>query len=158
MRGIRIRRSVAADVPYIRESSIQTAWESLPPWEREGMSFGDFQETMGKSFETFFARPSTTVFVAEGPQGQVLGYVWLGETADAFTGEKLAWVYDVTVEASQRGQGLGQRLMRRAESFARRRGYRHLGLMVAWHNLAAQGLYGKLGFRAIDLIMRKELR
>jgi ribosomal protein S18 acetylase RimI-like enzyme len=56
----------------------------------------------------------------------------------------------IAVEPSERGKGIGQRLMRAAEQHARAEGLTRLTLSTAQSNLAALDLFLRLGFRITD--------
>lgn len=56
------------------------------------------------------------------------------------------WVFDVVVDPTLRGRGLGRRLMVGLEAEAVRRGAKSLHLQVLTANLAANALYESLGY------------
>ena len=58
----------------------------------------------------------------------------------------LAFAYSVAVEATERRNGLGTKMMVAAESWATRRGARSMVLQVLGTNAPARGLYEHLGF------------
>src|SRR5690349_15655864 len=58
------------------------------------------------------ASPGTTLLVARNEAGQIVGTTTLA-TFDTPTGRR-AWIEDVVVDASARGQGVGERLVREA--------------------------------------------
>lgn len=57
-----------------------------------------------------------------------------------------ARLYSIAISKAARGQGLGSKLLRKAESLARENGSSSIRLEVAAGNLAAIGLYQKLGY------------
>jgi ribosomal protein S18 acetylase RimI-like enzyme len=57
-----------------------------------------------------------------------------------------ARLYSIAISKSARGQGLGSKLLRKAESFARAKGSTSMRLEVATNNTAAISLYQKLGY------------
>ena len=57
-----------------------------------------------------------------------------------------ARLYSIAISKAARGQGLGSKLLRKAESLARKNGSRSIRLEVAAGNSAAIGLYQKLGY------------
>jgi ribosomal protein S18 acetylase RimI-like enzyme len=86
--------------------------------------------------------------------GSPVGYLWIGPS----TGERRAWwVYDIEVDESLRGQGLGRQAMLLAEEEARWRGATSLGLNVFGHNGPARRLYERLGYETTSLQMKKDL-
>jgi ribosomal protein S18 acetylase RimI-like enzyme len=76
--------------------------------------------------------------------GNAGGCLWLGprspERRDAW------WVWDIEVDASHRGRGVGRSAMQLAEDEARSRGATSLGLHVFGDNGTARRLYESLGY------------
>jgi ribosomal protein S18 acetylase RimI-like enzyme len=72
-------------------------------------------------------------------------------------GSKVAWIYLVYVEPSQRRKGLAKELMARSEALARERGARSIGLSVAAWEKAALDLYESLGMEPEKIHLRKWL-
>jgi len=92
----------------------------------------------------------------------LIGYmaVLLAETSDQASDEvayTYAYVQDLAVTASHRGQGLGSRLLAVAEDLARTAGVRWIRLSVLAQNSNAIGVYDKAGFRPLFSIMEKPL-
>jgi RimJ/RimL family protein N-acetyltransferase len=87
--------------------------------------------------------PDAAVFVAED-NGDVVGRLSLSRDAHPASGH----VADLGLMVSRghRRQGIGLALMHAAEEWARRAGVRKLELHVFHHNVAAIGLYEKLGY------------
>jgi ribosomal protein S18 acetylase RimI-like enzyme len=86
--------------------------------------------------------------------GARAGYLWIGPSA---ADGRAWWVYDIEVDESLRGQGLGRQAMQLAEQEARQRGATSLGLNVFGHNESARRLYEKLGYETTSIQMRKLL-
>ncbi len=91
------------------------------------------------------------VDVAEG--GRV-GVLWVGPSRQEPT---QAWVFDVELDESARGRGLGRAAMLAAEDLARADGYASVGLNVFGPNRRARALYDSLGYRTVRTQMSKEL-
>ena len=87
--------------------------------------------------------------------GEAAGSLWLGRASDERPGEW--WVWDVLIEPSHRGRGIGRAAMLLAEAEARSNGAAHLGLSVFGHNTIARHLYESLGYRAVSIRMSKDL-
>ena len=68
-----------------------------------------------------------------------------------------AYVKDLAVAESHRGQGLGAALMAQAETMARDAGARWLRVSVMTDNEAAGALYRKSGFKSILTTLEKPL-
>jgi GNAT superfamily N-acetyltransferase len=94
------------------------------------------------------------VFVVDD-DGEAVGRLWVAER-DA-DGERVLFVYEVAVDESARGRGLGRLAMQFAEEEARRRGLARVALNVFGGNDVARGLYHSLGYREVAVWMAKEL-
>jgi ribosomal-protein-alanine N-acetyltransferase len=77
--------------------------------------------------------------------GRIVGYAGLAVT------DEEAYIQTVGVCPSERGRGLGARLMIALLREARRRGARSCGLEVRTENQAARALYARLGFADIGV-------
>ena len=97
-------------------------------------------------------------------------HLWTAETAD--TGERVgigwvelrrrrpgvsAWIYDIEVDASRRGAGLGRALMEALHDAARDLGATSVALNVFGQNTAAIRLYESLGYGVTAQQMTREL-
>ena len=111
-----------------------------------------------RAFEDYFAggAPPQGHHVYDVIDGaEPVGSLWLGPqpggSADAW------WVWDITIDAGQRGRGLGRLAMTLAEDEVRRHGGTTLGLSVFGFNAAARGLYASLGYQTRSIQMFKTL-
>jgi ribosomal protein S18 acetylase RimI-like enzyme len=82
---------------------------------------------------------SSTILIAEGEGGALLGSVMVGD--DGHRG----WVYYLAVAPDRQRGGLGRALMAAAEAWLRARGVPKVQLMVREGNAAALGFYEALG-------------
>lgn len=96
-------------------------------------------------------------FVAYLSDGTPAGFIWVARTHNDFTGQLEAVLLNQYVDEPYRGQGLGQRLMDTAETWARQQGLQHISLSVGVHNHLGQKLYESLGYRVDTLRMTKTL-
>ncbi len=91
--------------------------------------------------------PNSVLLIARS-EGRIVGSLTL-----AFyripTGLK-AWIEDVVVDSSARGQGVGEALNRAAIDEARHRGAKHVSLTSRSVREAANRLYRKLGFEPYE--------
>lgn len=83
--------------------------------------------------------------------------LWLGNSVDQVSGERHAHVFLLYVMPSCRRQGIGGALMHHAETWARNRGDRQIGLQVFTSNQAALELYRHRGYQPLSLWMLKDL-
>lgn len=100
------------------------------------------------------------IFVAES-EGDVVGFICvickmpagnLYELAQEF-----AYISDLVVRESQRGQGIGSQLMKRAEEYAIAHGATRLRIGVLAANEGAHALYRRLGFGEYGILLEKML-
>lgn len=83
--------------------------------------------------------------------GRKVGTVFLGLRG----GE--AWLYDITIEAGERGRGYGRAAMLALEDELRALGHESVALNVWGGNEVARGLYRSLGYAEQSVHMRKRL-
>jgi ribosomal protein S18 acetylase RimI-like enzyme len=87
--------------------------------------------------------------------GQVVGSLWLGpQSSDT---PRSLWVWDITIDESHRGRGIGTAAMLLAEEEARLDGATHLGLHVFAQNTVARHLYERLGYNTVSVRMSKAI-
>jgi DNA-binding MarR family transcriptional regulator/GNAT superfamily N-acetyltransferase len=90
-------------------------------------------------------KPGREICLIAERDGAILGSAMVAEG-----GEQVAKLRVVYVEASERGTGLGRRLVEAAMQFAREAGYTHMKLWTNDVLLPARRLYEKLGFVASE--------
>lgn len=144
--------------------------EELPAWlenqraeyRAHRIAAGDDEEAATRraheSQATYFAggRPAAGHEVFSVHQnGERVGVLWVGPHPDGLDG--VAWVWDIEIDAAQRGKGFGRATMRAAEEWARDAGYESLALNVFGFNTVARSLYESMGFETTSLQMRKAL-
>jgi ribosomal protein S18 acetylase RimI-like enzyme len=124
-----------------------------------GYPLEEARERSRKSMAELFpsGRPAegSAVWRAIDNAGEQVGVLWLAQRHES--GSTFAWIYDVEVVQSRRGQGHGRRLMEHAERLAREWGASTLRLNVFGDNEVARNLYRRQGFREQNVIMSKEL-
>jgi ribosomal protein S18 acetylase RimI-like enzyme len=86
--------------------------------------------------------------------GVRVGELWIGPYGD---NPYRWWVWDVAIEETRRGQGLGRKTMILAEKLASANGATSIGLNVFARNAVARGLYRSLGYEETSVQMRKSL-
>lgn len=94
------------------------------------------------------SHPSMSTLVAE-QRGEAVGFV----IVEREEGDRCS-VAAIAVRPAERGQGIGERLMRAAERNARARGAKLLTLTTAQANVAALSLFLRLGFRIVSRYSR----
>ncbi|WP_298209797.1 GNAT family N-acetyltransferase [Ferrimicrobium sp.] len=96
----------------------------------------------------FLAAPSTHLFVAANRQGKIGGMLTL-VVFPILTGRR-AWVEDVVVDVSSRGEGLGRLLTEGALRVAQELGVATVDLTSRPSRVAAHRLYESAGFGVRD--------
>lgn len=104
-------------------------------------SFAVEPEAFRVSFAAVLGDPGACLLVAE-KDGAVIGYVLGFVHATFYANGRVAWVEEITVDASQRRRGTGRRLMEAFEAWAWARDAR----LVALATRRAAPFYGALGY------------
>jgi ribosomal protein S18 acetylase RimI-like enzyme len=120
--------TMAADPSLTREAALVNAREVHERILPQGV------DTPGHDF----------LVALDAATGRRIGITWL------FHQERAAFVYDVEVDAAERGKGYGRALMDAAAERLRGLGMEVLGLNVFGHNHVAHALYDALGYRVVD--------
>ncbi|MHC2186701.1 ribosomal protein S18 acetylase RimI-like enzyme [Rathayibacter agropyri] len=88
-------------------------------------------------------------------EGRTVGSLWLGPHPNDLEG--VWYVWDVQINAAERGRGFGRAAMLLAESHVLSRGGSALALNVFGFNTPARALYESLGYETTAVQMRKAL-
>jgi ribosomal protein S18 acetylase RimI-like enzyme len=99
-----------------------------------------------EQLEDIVASPAATVLLARDDAGQIIGSLTL-VTFRTPTGGR-AWIEDVVVDESARGQGAGEALVAEAIRLASESGVRTVDLTSRPSRESANRLYEKIGFQA----------
>ncbi len=86
---------------------------------------------------------------------RTIGIVWFAERP--YGVGRVAYLYDIEVDAALRGQGHGEALMQAMEHEVRSAGLKAVRLQVFGNNSVARSLYRKLGYVETNVVMAKEL-
>ncbi|MEU0532036.1 GNAT family N-acetyltransferase [Amycolatopsis tolypomycina] len=86
---------------------------------------------------------------------QEIGMIWFAERAHG--AGRIAYLYDIRVDADLRGRGHGEALMRAMEHEVRAAGLEAVRLQVFGNNAVARSLYRKLGYAETNVVMIKDL-
>ena len=96
------------------------------------------------------ATPDVWIWAVE-EDGRRVGTVFLGRRGDDL------WLYDITIDAVERGKGYGRGAMLALEEEVRSLGHESVTLNVWGGNAVARGLYRSLGYVEESVHMRKRL-
>ena len=91
-------------------------------------------------------RAESVVLLAEGTDGQGLGFCQLYPSFCSVEAQPIFSLYDLFVQPVARRTGLGRALLRAAEALALERGVARLDLTTARSNVRAQALYESEGW------------
>ena len=122
------------------------------PAEARTLAQADYDALLPQGIST----PGQFLFCVRMPgEASPIGMVWF-ELRDR-KGRKSAYIYDIQVEAAQRGKGYGAQVLGETERLAAEMGAERIGLNVMGWNHAARRLYEKSGFTITGIGMTKAL-
>ena len=101
--------------------------------------------------EAFAAGQDRVMFVAEDPDGRLLGCA--GVVIEPEAGP---FVISMWLDPARRGEGLGWRLLEAVAGWAEAQGFGRLRLMVVRGNRAARDLYLRFGFTTTGVTERNQ--
>jgi uroporphyrinogen decarboxylase len=127
--------------------------------ERNGGFAPDFARAKAETdhdrlYPQGLATPGLSVFVVEANDVPV-GHVVTGERE--LDGRRVAYLYDIQVDPSRRGEGIGRRALELVETAVREQGFDRVELNVFGGNAAARSLYATSGYAERAVAMAKEL-
>lgn len=97
-----------------------------------------------------------SLFVIESSEsGARVGSLWVAIQERG--GKESLWIYDVQIDDPFRQQGYGSAAFIALEEMAKQMGMMEISLHVFGGNVAARGMYTKLGYNEVDVVMSKEL-
>jgi len=128
----------------------------LPKWRRRNIVLEGIRRDLSRHLEE--QPPGSFLFVAEDDSsGERVGFLHLQLVTDFFTGHQNCHISDIALVPAVEGRGLGQALLRYAESFAREHRCERLQLAVFPGNERARKRYEQFGFDTEMLRMVKPL-
>jgi RimJ/RimL family protein N-acetyltransferase len=116
----------------------ETDFLMLEPGERQTTV-----EQVKAHIEDVQAQPNSVIFVVED-EGELVGY--LAARGGRYRRNRHCVYLVIALRQTHVGQGIGKRLFRRLETWARRHDVHRLELTVMTHNQRAVTLYQKMGF------------
>jgi methyltransferase (TIGR00027 family) len=138
--------------PLIREyAADHVRAGSWTPAEAEAKAAAQLAELLPAGVDT----PGVLVVVGENPAGERIGVLWLA--LERQPGSQVAYIYDIEIDARQRGQGYGRELLRAAEHEAVKHGATSIALNVFGGNQVARNLYESAGYEPTMIQMHKPL-
>lgn len=99
------------------------------------------------------ATPAHHFWTLEDAPGHSVGILWVFVKAE----KQQAFIYDIEIDAEQRGKGYGRQALEALDALAPTLGVNAIELNVFGDNEVAMALYNKAGYRTVATYMRKEL-
>jgi ribosomal protein S18 acetylase RimI-like enzyme len=124
--------------------------QDLPGLEWEG-EFTHFRHVFAEAFR-LKELGDVIMWVAELPEFGLIGQLFIqlyGPNQLQANGKRYAYIYGFRVRNVYRGQGIGSRLLQKAETDLVSRGFQRIALNVARDNKPARRLYERLGYRVV---------
>ncbi len=119
----------------------------------------DFQpdlEKQKKGLALLISQPENGVIkVAKNQQGEILGMVSAQLVISTAQGSPSAWIEDMVIQESHRGEGLGKSLLNEVLLWAKSKGATRAQLLVDKENKPALRYYDHLGWETTQLQARK---
>jgi GNAT superfamily N-acetyltransferase len=103
----------------IRPARANDVTQLWPLVEEFAFSYRPKRRTFEQSFADLVGRPDTVVLVAVTDTSTLVGYLLGSYHGTFFANGPVAWIEELMVSESARGQGLATRLMSSAEEWAR---------------------------------------
>lgn len=144
-RGLRLRHAQAGDLAWLPTLYADTRREEMAavPWPAHTKATF-LAEQFALQHRHYLAHYADADFLVIESDDAPVGRFYLHHGAD----DDL--IVDISLSADRRGQGIGAALIAAAQADAALTG-RGMTLSVLTHNVAAQRLYARLGFRATQL-------
>ena len=97
------------------------------------------------------SRPGHRVWKVVAAQGARVGWIWVGPPPiQALAVPSKRWLYQITIEASERGRGYGRAALAAVEALLAGEGVRELYLHVFRWNVVARSLYDSSGYEVVE--------
>ena len=133
--GVRVRPMSARDVDEVAALSEQLGYPATAPQVEE-------------RFRSLGQEPDSSVFVAEGADGRVAG--WLHVLARGFLeSDRYAEIGGLVVDAAARRSGVGRALVSAAEEWAREHGCATVRVRSNMKRVEARPFYERMGYRIV---------
>jgi ribosomal protein S18 acetylase RimI-like enzyme len=155
----RIETATEDDWPWIVQGQATIYWVRLKSERQREIGIRTVEQRVAQQVAKLRNEEGfpSQALVAKTKEGTPAGFVWVARTHNDSTGQLEASLLNQYVAEPYRGQGLGRRLMDKAEEWARLQGLARISLSVGVHNAIGQRLYESLGYQVETLRMTKEL-
>ncbi len=129
-------------IEQLRDDEIAAA---VTLWEAAGLAH-PWNDSV-RDITLALVHPTATILAAHDDAGALVGTVMAG-----FDGHR-GWIYSLAVDGSQRGRGLGGRLVAEAEEFLRAHGAPVIRLMVRADNEGVCAFYESVGYERGEFLV-----
>ncbi len=102
-------------------------------------------------------KATATIQVARVKTGKVIGMASAQLVISTAEGAASAWVEDMVIDATYRGQGIGKQLLENVGVWAKNKGATRAQLLVDIENIDAIGYYAHLQWETTQLQARRKL-
>ncbi len=135
----------------------------IPDYAADHVRAGGWQpeEALRKSEEAIraalpggLATPGNDLWEIRDPSGATVGVLWVALMAHR---PGHAFIYDIEIDESRRGQGFGAAALDALDLWARAKGITSIGLHVFGFNSVARRLYQRHGYIETDVQIEKRL-
>jgi GNAT superfamily N-acetyltransferase len=144
--------------------SVYETWRerSVREYAAENVKSGRWteDEALDRSAEDFvqllpdgLTSPGNYLWTVRSDAGDDVGILWV----DTNRRPGQAFIYDIEMDESRRGQGFGTATLLALEDWARSGGISSIGLHVFGHNTGAWQLYKRMGYVETSVQMEKHL-
>jgi ribosomal protein S18 acetylase RimI-like enzyme len=106
--------------------------------------------------EDAISNPKGCCFIAE-EEGQMVGYTSGVEKGMTYRKGKYFELVNIGLIPEMRGKGLGEKLLRTIEEWAKEKGYNKVYLNCYFKNRTAIDFYNKHGYEKIEISMEKRI-
>ena len=135
---ILVRQAVTADVPELCELLFLLFAQEA--------DFKPDAERQARGLRLIVEQPEVGRIYCAIAADCIVGMVSILFSVSTSEGGRAAWLEDMVVHPSRRGQGIGERLLHKAISEARAAGCRRITLLTDATNSSAMRFYGRAGF------------
>ena len=153
--AIQIRQATFADYPHV--ASVARESQDIHQQAHPDIFQEDTPGFSEDYFATQLANPQATILVAEQDAQFIIGYAFLQirqlAHLDIFIPQLIAELTDIAITASQRSQGIGQKLFDASRQWAKSQQADRLELMVWEFNGKARTFYERNGMQTLARTM-----
>ena len=155
--GARVRPARADDRAFVLATAVRLAEFGPPPWRTAEEVVAAESRVLHAFFDASAPGEGIALLVAEGENGERLGFAYLETLIDYFDRRPHGHVAELAVAREAEGRGAAGALLEAAADWSRALGHRSLTLNVFEGNRHARAVYEKRGFRPETLRYVKTL-